>query len=80
MGQRVNLSRYRVNPLNRRQLPGRNVIWVRNCITYDFPSKRMADPSQRVCLIVSEYDDVVGLECNNKVPTIASDRYLPPRR
>jgi hypothetical protein len=30
--------------------------------------------SQRVCLIVPEYDDVVGLECNDEVPAIASDR------
>jgi len=40
----------------------------------------VADPPQRVCLIVPEYDDAVRLECNNEFPAIASDRNLPPRR
>jgi len=41
MGQRVNFPRYHFNPLAQTSAssPGRKVIWVWNCITYDFPSK-----------------------------------------
>jgi hypothetical protein len=61
-------------------LPGCRIIWVCYRVTHNFPSEFIAHPSQRVCLVMTEHDDVFGLECDNEVPAIAPDGYSPPTR
>ena len=61
-------------------LPGCRIKWVCHCVTYNFPSEKMARPSQRACLVATEHDDVFGLECDNEVPAIAPNGYLPAKR
>ncbi len=40
----------------------------------------MARPSQRACLLVTESDDVFGLECDNEIRAIAPNGYSPAKR
>ncbi len=49
-------------------------------VTHNFPSEKMARPSQRACLVVTESDDVFGLECDNEVHAIAPNGYSPAKR
>jgi hypothetical protein len=61
-------------------LPGCRIKWVCYRVTHNFPSEKMARPSQRTCLVVTESDDVFGLECDNEVHAIAPNGYSPAKR
>ncbi len=61
-------------------LPGCRIKWVCYRVTHNFPSEKMARPSQRACLVVTESDDVFGLECDNEVHAIAPNGYSPAKR
>ena len=57
-------------------LPGCWVIRLGNRVTYDLPSKRRAEFSQRARLSMPKDDEVVRLKRYNKVFGIPPDRYL----
>ena len=53
--------------------PGSEVIRRGYRVSYNIPPKRTTQSSQRARNLISENDDIVGLEGNDKVIAIASD-------
>jgi hypothetical protein len=61
-------------------LPGSQVIRLRDRVAYDFPAQLTTHLSQPASIVMPEDDDIAGLECYDKIRTVAADRYLSPPR
>jgi hypothetical protein len=61
-----------------RRLPGCGVIRLGDRVAYDFPPEQTTDFSERTCMPVPKNNDVLRLECDNKIFVIAPDRHSFP--
>jgi hypothetical protein len=59
-------------------LPSRRVTWIGQDISDNFPPQFPAQLTERVCLMVSENDNIVGLKSHDEICAVAANRDFSP--